>query len=1083
MSRRALAVAVVLAVTLLLVLVGISSILAPVPRTASAANVQASSDTPLSTSDVSAAGLTMHRAYDVEPSPGSPPSSAAPLAVTPSRWTCTPPVIDGLAPFVEWGTAPGVGLPNGKMSFLNDGSFLYILIDLARDTGDDQPSPTGAPQDFFFLTFDVNLDAKITPRVDINYALFAGTFNLAKQFYTAPSEWTFPVSTTSQLGAGFAPSPLTTTPHRIWEFAIDEKEISTRPGDLVRIGVRTFSPKPSFDDRVPPNFENDFTNLIEVRLAPGPCSVQLAKRGTPGFVRPGDILNYEVEYTLGGTAVYSDVVISDPLPPGVILLPAAYSPTVSYSGGVVKASLGNLPGGTNGVVAFQALVTRDACRAQRVIVDQAQMTTASPSLQVVSNQVVTEFACPPIDFPTNNPPYAESEITVEPYPLVTGQLTKLCTTIHNNTGLTQTVNVEFDLAIFGIGQPFTAIAAPGNPRTVTIPPGGTVTVCIFWRPTVAGHQCVQVVVTGGITAQFTIRSQRNLDVNEVLTPGQRTTFTVPVRNDGDATASFAMVVRNTCGWMVTVSPTTFTLVPAEQKNVVVTVTPPTGAMLGTKCTLDIEAWQLNAQTGARLRLVGGIRKIDQPQVPLGRPDDPPYAEREIRINPYPLVSGVPTEVCVTISNNTDVTKTVTADFRLSTFGIGLVFNRIPSISGPNPQTVVIPPHTSITMCIKFIPSTPGHHCMQVVLTSPDGYSTASYQNLDIAERLVPGRPTDTIIPVANPTGANADIDLVVDNTCPGWIAFVTPSVLLAVGPNSSEIRNVILTVIPPVGPLGSGCHIDLKAYINGVLIGGVRKIDRPPVDVPTEPHFAEREITVNPDPPVVGESTQLCVTLTNPTNVDQTVNVTFAAADFGAGIPFTPIQTVNNVVIPANGSITRCITWTPGTGGTLHRCVRVQVSQAGYRDVYSQRNLNVRRLRPVPVFPIDLPTFSVRNPLSNTANIQFDLRVVGLRVYMPPFPGIPVDLFDAQSMKMINWGDAVMFGPNEVRQFFVRLGMPAGPYEVQEATQLPFMAGDKGVIDVVPFVEGQPIVVDGVESGVEFEVDAPASAWLPLIMR
>lgn len=809
--------------------------------------------------------------------------------------------------------------------------------------------------------------------------------------------------------------------------------------------------------------------------SPCACSLQIVKLVSSNIASPGDILTYKIVYDLVGGCQFTDVTVRDALPvPDVTYLPGSANPPATYAGGVLTWHLGNQPGGTHGVLTFQVLVNRAVCERQRVVINQAMILTKSPELQDTSNRAVTEINCRPVDFPTNDPPYAESEITVDPYPLVTGQLTKICTTIHNSSNQPQTVRVEFDLAIFGIGQPFQPIPAPGNPRIVVIPPGGSVTVCIFWTPTVPGHQCVQIVINDVNQKFQPMRSQRNLDVNEVLQPGKGSTFTIPVRNDSDASALIRMVVRNTCGWNVVVDPAQFTLGGFQQQVVNVTVTPPAGAPLGTECTLDIEAWTVDRKTDMLVRLIGGIRKIDRPQIPLGPPGEPPYAEQELRINPYPLISGVPTQACAKLVNNTDNPQTVTVDFRLSTLGIGLVSNRIPAVGGTNPRTVVIPPHSTIEVCITFIPSTPGHHCMYVALTQPNGYSTYSAMNLDIAERLVPGHPTDTIIPVANPTGAVADIDLVVDNTCPGWTASVSPATLTGVGPNSGDVRNVTLTVTPPPGGmLGSNCHIDLQAYINGVLIGGVRKIDRPPVAPPVdEPHYAEGEITVHPDPPVVGQPTQLCATLTNPTDADQQVNVTFSAADFGAGIPFTPVQTVANVVIPAHGSTTLCITWTPQPGGTLHKCIQIKVHQDGYHDVYSQRNIDLRRPIIFPFPPpqvFELPPFLVHNPLPDPAPFVFDVQTLGLF-------GVMVDLVNQSTGQVVQPGQEVDFKVGETQSFFVRVRSAMSQQSVQDNQ----MVGDRAYIDVVPYVNGQPLTVDGAESGVRFEFDQPLSQFLPL---
>ncbi|MGE5224429.1 MAG: hypothetical protein ACM3PY_18480 [Omnitrophica WOR_2 bacterium] len=1012
-------------------------------------------------------------------SSNQPGLQAAPLV---SRFACTAPIVNGAAPYLEWGTASSVAMPHGKISFLNDATHLYILVDVTGDTVADPPGSVAAPGDYSWVSFDVNRDGKITPDLDVNYATFPGTTNLGLQQYLAPNEWTGLGPTASLFGEGFGPSPSSPVAHRIFEYGILLSEIRAVPGDTVRTGIRAFSPKPSFTDDTPVNFTADFANLIQVQLSKGPCDISLVKHGVPSLVSPGDILTYQIDYSLTGAGTYTDVTISDPVPsPDVTFLPGSASPAATYSAGVLTWHLGNLPGGSSGSVKFQVLVQNAVCGRQRVILNAAQISTGTLAEQAVSGTTATEVLCRPVGFPTNEPPYAESEITVNPYPLVTNQLTKICTTIHNNTNVAQTVNVEFDLANFGIGMPFTPIVAAGNPRAVVIPPNGNVTVCIFWHPTTPGHQCVQVVVSSPTQAFTPMRSQRNLDVAEVLIPGKPATFNFPVGNQSAVLINVAMIVRNNCpGWTVQVNPATFQLLAGTQQNVVVTVTPPANGVLGTGCTVDIEAWEVDPKTGGPIRLIGGIRKIDNPQVPLGPPGEVPFAEKEIRINPYPLISGVPTQICVSLSNNTGASQTVQVAFMLANLGIGLPFNLIPATAGPNPRTVVIPAHTSLDVCIWFVPTGSGHHCLAVKLTIPGtNYATYSYQNLDVAERLKPGVPTQVNIPVANPTAAAANIDLVVDNTCPGWTASVNPATLLAVGANSADIRTVTLTVTPPSnGVLGINCHIDLLGYINGSLIGGVRKIDRPPVAPPVgEVPYAEREITVNPNPPVVGKPANVCVTLVNPTDVDQKVNVTFSAADFGAGINFTAIQTVNGAVIPAHGTVTLCIVWTPAPGGTLHRCIQVQIHQDGYQDIYSQRNLDLLRFKISDLRPgafLVLPDFLIHNPGPDPAPFVFDLMAKGINPAL-----LDIQLMDAATGKQVMPGDVVNFMGNESRRFFLRLGLAPGIMSAMEPSAPSGIVGDDAVIDVIPYQNGQQLMVNGQPSGVEFEIDPLAHLYLP----
>ena len=1015
-----------------------------------------------------------------------PAPLASPQAAS-SRWACTPPAIDGVADYLEWGTAPSITLPHGTASFLNDSTYLYMLIDLTGDTVDDPPLSAAPWGDYSWVSFDVNGDFTITANIDINYLPYVGTNTLGMQYYLGPNSWTPMTGTLSLLGAGFGSSPALPAAHRVWEYSILLSEIGSGPGGKVRLGTKNYSQNPAFDDYTPLNFTNDFTSLVDLQLAETACSVQLAKTVSPaGMVSPADLLVYQINYTLGGGTNYTNVVISDPLPPGVSYLPGSAVPAATFAGGVLTWNLGNLPGGTSGMVQFQVVVTSDVCQGQRVIIDSAQMAIDIPSLQITSNAVINEVICRPVGFPpSNSPSYAEDEITVNPYPLNVGQLTQLCTVIQNPSTVTQTVNVQFNLAIFGIGMPFTLIPAAGNPGVVIIPPGGSVTFCIFWTPTTPGHQCVQVMLTDTNTPPVypPYYSQLNLDVAEALVPGQPSTFSVPVYNGQAYTTTVQMMVINTCpGWTVTVTPTTFILGPSGMQNVSVTVTPPPNAILGSGCTIDIQAWEVDA-TGVLGQLIGGIRKYDYPPVPAGHPGEPPFAESEIRVFPYPLVTGQPTQVCATLTNNTNVTQTVTVEFRLSTLGIGLANNLIPALgTPPNPQTVQIPPYSTIVVCITFMASTPGHHCLSIKLTTPDGYESWSYQNLDVAELLEPGVPAIVPIPVANPTAITSTISLAVNNTCVGWTATVSPTVLLNVGPNSSDVRNVVLTVTPPMGPLGSGCYIDLVAYIDGVLIGGVRKIDRPPTAPPiTEPPYAEYEITANPDPPVVGQPTQLCVTLNNPTGVTQTVDIGFDYADFGAGIMFTPIQTATGVLLPPNSMTTTCITWIPGAGGTLHRCIRAHLHQVGYYDVYSQRNFNLVEINPhdllLPGFEVQLPTFVIHNPNPDPDPIILDYEMVGLQGFLVPA------IFDADTGEQFAFGEEIPFAADQDRRLFLVLQAAGGPAGAQAAT--PQLFGADSYIDVIPYQNGVQLAVDDLPSGLRFDIQIQ-TVWqlvLPIILR
>ena len=211
--------------------------------------------------------------------------------------------------------------------------------------------------------------------------------------------------------------------------------------------------------------------------------------------------------------------------------------------------------GAIGEKVFKVSVTDAVCRGQRTVVNQARLVT--PAGVFPSNVVAHPVDCPPVVPDGTQPPYAEDEIQIYPYPLVTGHTTELSVRIRNLTATTRTVTVTFQSssANFGIGIPFGALPAAGNPRSVTLPPFGVVEVQIDWVPTRSGHYCIQVKVESPGFAP--IYTARNLDVMENLQPGVTDVLTFAVGNPTPAVATVNLVVDNNCpGWIAAVNPAT-----------------------------------------------------------------------------------------------------------------------------------------------------------------------------------------------------------------------------------------------------------------------------------------------------------------------------------------------------------------------------------------------------------------------------------------------------------------------------------------------------------------------------------------------
>lgn len=326
-------------------------------------------------------------------------------------------------------------------------------------------------------------------------------------------------------------------------------------------------------------------------------------------------------------------------------------------------------------------------------------------------------------------------------------------------------------------------------------------------------------------------------------------------------------------------------------------------------------------------------------------DQPPYAEDEIQVNPYPLITGTPSDISVRISNTSASAQAITVSS--------------------------------------------GHYCIQVKVQGMGFAPIYTQRNLDVTENLQPGQTDTLTFKVRNDSNVTTDILLDVDNTCPGWTATVIPTLLTNMAPG--EVRNAQLLVTPP-NPvtLGSACHIDVRGWIGDRLIGGIRKLDVPPVHLPTgiDPPWLEPEITVATNPPVVGQPTQLCVQLQNPLGISRIVTLVYAVADFGAGIPFTTVATTV-VTLPPNSNANYCITWTPALGGTLHRCVLITLKQNGYQDQTSQHNLNLIRRWPGQLGDYTT-TVRVHNPDIISHTLRIDPLISGLdpfwKIHILPDP-------------------------------------------------------------------------------------------------
>ena len=617
-----------------------------------------------------------------------------------------------------------------------------------------------------------------------------------------------------------------------------------------------------------------------------------------------------------------------------------------------------------------------------------------------------------------DPPYAEREISVHPYPPQAGEPTEICVELRNPTAIAQDVQVQFSWAGFGIGIPFTPI---NGLRPVHLPPHSVVNECIHWVPPASGHVCLQVeLFMEGYEPQ---RSQRNIDVDEPLLPGEPHTLVFPVGNPLDHVATLELgLVPHLDGWGLQLVPDVLPdMQPGQVQDVELTVTPPPGVPLpkNGQPIVDVEAF-------AEGELIGGFRKVFRPPVPVHRPGEPTYGESELSIEPYPPRAGEPTAICTRIRNYADVAQTVQVEFSAAGFGIGIPFLPIAPA-----MTVELPALGEQEVCVNYVFSYGGQFCVQVRIQAGDYPEVLSQRNFDVIEVLQAGQPDRFEIPVGNPFDEPKTITLGLINHT-GWEVRLSPDVMPDAPPWPAPPTQVSIWITPTgsIAELPENAPvIDLEAYVDNQLIGGIRKVFRPPIQLHPfpDPPYAEREITVHPYPPLAGEPTEICVELRNPTAVPQGVEVQFSWAAFGIGIPFTPIDGLRPVHLPAHSAVKECIHWIPPVSG--HLCLQVDLFMQGYEPQRSQRNIDVDEPL-VPGEPHEL-VFPVGNPLEDVATIE-----LGLIPHLDGW-GLELDPVVLPDMQ-----------PGQVRPVLLTVTPPPG---------LPLPKAGTPIVDVEAFVEGELI--------------------------
>jgi hypothetical protein len=507
--------------------------------------------------------------------------------------------------------------------------------------------------------------------------------------------------------------------------------------------------------------------------------------------------------------------------------------------------------------------------------------------------------------------------------------------------------------------------------------------------------------------------------------------------------------------------------PGEVRPVVLTVTPQNKLPPDGTTVLDIEGYTDG-------KLIGGIRKIFRPPVPVHRPRDPVYAESEISVFPYPILPGEPVELGVEVFNPTEQDQIVTATFSIAPFGIGLPFS--PANIAPNPIQIFIPAGGAARGHVIWHPQgLQGKFCVRVTLQMPGHEPVWSQRNIDVGEPLQPGVPHSLQFPLsAWPYDTPVTVTLGLINHRPEWQVSLDPNVIENLQPG--ETVTVTLTVTPPGDALlGNGKPVvDVEAYVEGELLGGFRKLDAPPIPIhrPHEKGYAESEISFDPDPPQAGQPGLVSTFVYNTSGTTVTVNLDYAWAAFGMGIPFTTTGiNPSHQTITLSPGLTDTVSsvWVPSLSG--YQCVQILLSdpQGRYEPQVSQRNVDV--VEAPAICGTSVYTFTLANPTPYTATIT-----IGYLDFNLP-PGWTYTVSPTE----------VELGPNEQTVITVTIQIPC--LHTHQAWQrqnriaaLQKEANAVPILDIEGYIQGELV------GGVEYRFPSALQPlglplYLPLIQR
>lgn len=243
-----------------------------------------------------------------------------------STWTRPGPPLTGVLPVSEWTGAATMAIPRGTLMAQNDGTKLYVGLDLTAETGAANPS------DYFWFIVDINDNGVIDSNRDKMFSDWPGSPNRLGMWYMAGPDTTWPAPNTqvipSKVMSGFGASMNSATSHRQWQisFALSDLGITidpTGPAPVVRFGLR-IATLGSFTGETPTNPLGDFSNLNEIILLTVPSASSGASAG-PVIADVG---------LIGTGLIAADGYCNVPAPYYITPQQAAFSGTLNLIGNV-----------------------------------------------------------------------------------------------------------------------------------------------------------------------------------------------------------------------------------------------------------------------------------------------------------------------------------------------------------------------------------------------------------------------------------------------------------------------------------------------------------------------------------------------------------------------------------------------------------------------------------------------------------------------------------------------------------------------------------------------------------------------------